>query len=396
MYNLQIIIQKIKQKIIHISVIFSSQKENVISYDEECESMLLLKEKSIESTFFPKIFLLVKNGCVNFIYPQITVDKYINAQIYSGSDFIITKNGAVWKKYFMPQWTKIIPLDNELIKIKDKKIWIKKPKHIQPIEYGFSLCGVSSVIWAHFLVQYLPKLYLLKEVQSVCGQDLTVIIPPYRDSQIKEIVYSYLNEFKNIKIKVLELNEVANCKVLYHIDNISYLSDHANYINPSDCIIPRYTIELLKNNLISKLVKDVIDVQTDTKLPFRKIYIGRSGYRNMLNNTEIEQHFINQGFEVIHPHLFILKDKIKIFREASIIVGPFSSGFTNIIFCKPNTKVLAFINYQRTFDGYISTFAKHFDVDLMLVTGYDQTNSVHSSYHIPLDKIKSAYKELIS
>lgn len=390
------IIQKIIQKITFPIELWFSKKIHIISSEKSGEPILQFKAKSFERTFFSKIFNFAEDSWVDFLYSKIEVRKFKDARVYSGSDFIITKDGAVWEKYFKPQWAKIIPLDNVLLKIKNQYVWIKKVKHIQTIEYGFSLCGVHSTIWAHFLVQYLPKLYLLKEIQSVVNNDLIVIVPHYNDSQIREIVYTYLSQLKNIKITELEHNEAADCKVLYHIENTSHLSDHSNYLNPSDCCIPRFTIDLLIKNLINPLFENDRDIQDSALKPFRKLYIGRTGYRNMLNNAEVEKCFVGLGFEVIHPHLFNLNEKVKIFREAAIIVGPGSSGFTNILFCSPGAKVLVFMNFQRTFDGYLSTFAKHFGVDLMYITGYDQNDSVHSSYHIPLNKIKLAYKELIS
>lgn len=392
------LIKKIIRKTINSYELLLSQKKHIISSDQFGESILQLKEKSVEKTFSPKIYNLAEESWVNIFFPKLEVRKFIDVQVYSESDFIITKDGAIWDKFFKPQWTKIIPLDKSLLKIKDNYIFIKKAKKIIPVEYGFSLCGVHSTIWTHFLVQYLPKLYLLKEILSVISHDLTIIVPHYKDIQIREIVYSYLSQFKNIKVMELERNDVANCKVLYFIENTSYISDDTNYINPSDYIIPCFSLELLKNNLINRFTDNFQKNKDSTQLPFRKLYIGRSdsGYRNVLNNAEIEQYFVSLEFEVIQPHNLTLIEKVKIFREAAIIVGPYAGGFTNIIFCQPRAKALLFVNYQRTFDGFISTLAKYFDVDIMHVTGYDQNDSIHSSYHVPLDKIKSAYLELLS
>jgi capsular polysaccharide biosynthesis protein len=155
-------------------------------------------------------------------------------------------------------------------------------------------------------------------------------------------------------------------------------------------------MDILKSNFIDHLTDNFLDIKDTAQLPFRKLYIGRYGYRNMLNNAEVEQYFVSQGFEVIHPDLFTLKEKVKIFREAAIIVGPGSSGFTNIIFCKQGTKALVFTNFQRISDCGINTLAEYFGIDLLVVIGYDKNDSIHSSYFVPLDKIKSAYQELLS
>lgn len=389
-------IRRIKCKTINIVQLLLSKKENIISYEKHGESIFQWKDKSVERIFFPKVYSLAEESWVDFYFPKIEVRKFIDAQVYSASDFIITKDGAVWEKYFKPQWAKIIPKDNELVKLKDQYIFIRKPKHIKTIDYGFSLCGVHSTVWAHFLVQYLPKLYLLNDIQLIVNHDLTIILPSYKDLQIREIVYAYLSHLKNIKIVELGCNDAAQCKVLYLIESTAYISDHANYINPSDIIIPRFTIDLLKNNLVNIFANNFEYIKDGIRLPFRKLYIGRSGQRNVFNNVEIEEYFVSQGFEVLQPHDLTLMEKVKIFREAAVIVGPFSSGFTNILFCQPGTKALAFTNYQRIFDGYINTFGKYFEVDIMFVTGYDQDQSIHSSYVVPIDKIKLAYLKLIS
>lgn len=387
------LLRKIKQKSIFTFDFIFSRKLHIITSDIHGETILILKEKTIERTFFSKIFNLAEESWVDFIYPKIEVKKFTDALVYSGSDFIITKDGAIWEKFFKPQWSKIIPLDNALLMIKDQNIFIKKAKQIKKIDYGFSLCGVHSTVWAHFLIQYLPKLYLIKEIQEVINHDITVIVPPYKDPQIREIVFPYLSQFKNLNIIELKCNDAINCKVLYHIENTSHLPDNANYINPSDLIIPNFTFNILNNNLIKHFIDNSED---STKLHSRKLYIGRSGIRNLVNHEEVEQYFISQGFEIIHPHSNTLIDKIKVFSEAAIIVGPASSGFTNLVFCKTGTKALAFVNFQRTFDGYGATLAKNYGIDLILVTGNDQNDSIHSSYYIPLDTVKSAYLELLS
>jgi len=373
-----------------------SQKMKIINPIHYGELIVKLKEKSVERVYFPKIYNLAKESWVDFVYPILEVRKYTDAKVFYGSDFIIINEGAIWDKYFKPQWAKNTPLDKDLLEIKDQYISIKKPKREETVENGLSLCGAHCTEWAHFLVQYLPKLYLLKEIKSVVGHELTIILPNYTDDQIRDIVFPFISQFKNFKFIELYPNEAVNCKTLFYIENTSYLSDHANYINPSDIIIPRFTIESLKNNLVKQFTDNFLTNQSENLTPYRKLYIGRSGYRNILNNEEIENYFVSEGFDVILPHKFSLYEKANIFREASIIVGPYSSGFTNILFCLPGAKALGFINFQRTFDGYVGSFAKYFDVDMMLVTGYDQNDTIHSSYSIPLEKIKSAYIEFIS
>ena len=368
------------------------QKKHILKSEIYSDSILTLKSKSIERVYFSTVFDFVEKSHIDFQYPEINIQRYFDAEIYAGSDFIVLKEGVIWDKYFRPQWAKIIPLDNELLKVEKLSIFIEQNKNTVNIDSGYSLCGVHCKTWAHFIVQYLPKLYLLEKLQSIVEYPLTLIIPQYNDRQIYEIVYSSLAKFRNLKIIELKPNEVAHCKILYHVENTSLISDHSRYINPSDIVIPKFTIALLKQNLINPLIEKVTNLDKCSALPSRKLFLGREGKnRNIMNYVEIEIYFKKQGFEIVYPHRLSLEKKVNTFREAAIIVGPYSSGFTNIIFCKPGTKALAFVNFQRIFDGYGPTIANYFGINLTLVTGIDVNDSIHSSYFISMERIEAAY-----
>ena len=119
------------------------------------------------------------------------------------------------------------------------------------------------------------------------------------------------------------------------------------------------------------------------------------GNRNIINSYEIENYFKNEGFELISPNEYSLDEKRKIFQEAKIIAGPSSGGFTNIIFCQPNTNILVFVNYQRVYELYLSSISDYFNLHLCAVTGSDKRPyGVNNSYYISKEKIIRAYKML--
>ncbi|TAG09868.1 MAG: glycosyltransferase family 61 protein [Verrucomicrobia bacterium] len=371
----------------------NSHKLKIINPKNFGDLACLVKEKSKETVSFPKLYDLADKCSIDFIYPEIEVRRYSDAQVYSDSDFVVIPDGAMWEKFYKPQWTKCLPLDKDLLKVEDQTIYIKNSKRFISVDVGFSLCGVCSAVWAHFIVQYLPKIYYIQRLGSDINS-ITLIVPRYTDSQIIEIVDPIVKSLVGIKILVLQPDEVANCKILYHIGNTSYITDHANYINPSDIIIPRFVLDLLKEKLVKFPPRALSIEEGKPVIPYKKIYIGRTGYRNIINHDEIENYFIELGFEIVFPHKVNLAEKVKMFRDAAIVVGPFSSGFTNIIFCHPGTKALGFINFQRAYDGYVGTIADYFDINLMLVSGNDQDDTIHSSYSVPLDRIKEAYLTL--
>lgn len=356
------------------------------------ESLILFKEETLEKVCFSKVFNLAEASNVQFFYPKIELKRFYNATIYAASDFIITDKYAIWDKYYFTQFTKLIPHDEDIVKVDNGNIFISKPNEIFQIENGFSFCGVHSNIWSHFLVQFLPKLYLLKQAIEIVNSKLTVIIPFYSDVQIKEIVHFLLSQFNDIEIFELQKNQSVHCKSLFAINNTAFICDHSTYVNPSDIIIPNLSLNILKVNFVSDIFEKYNIANSKHN---RKIFIGRSGYRDLINGPEVEEYFVNLGFEVILPHLLTLKEKIETFNQASIIIGPFSSGFTNIIFCKPGTKILTFANFHRTFDSYLSTFSEFFELELLMLTGIDNGLSITDDSYIDLENVKNAYSQLI-
>lgn len=73
----------------------------------------------------------------------------------------------------------------------------------------------------------------------------------------------------------------------------------------------------------------------------RKIYVARtdSQRRRMRNESALLGEMRNRGFEIVVPGTLTLTEQIRVFREASLVVGPHGAGLTNIVFCEPGTIV---------------------------------------------------------
>ncbi|MCL2931421.1 MAG: glycosyltransferase family 61 protein [Trichodesmium sp. MAG_R03] len=88
------------------------------------------------------------------------------------------------------------------------------------------------------------------------------------------------------------------------------------------------------------------------KNKFRKIYISRekTWKRNILNEDDVWSFLDSFGFEKIIAEEKSISEIAQIFYEASHIVGPHGTGFTNIIFCQKNTRVMEFYSEHITND----------------------------------------------
>ena len=195
----------------------------------------------------------------------------------------------------------------------------------------FNLCqGASGNNYFHFIFDIVPKIYLLSSKIN-----------------LNKINYFYIADPKNWQIKILKTlgihkNKLLSSKKYNHIiaDEI-YSVDHPWYtkghIQNSLKEIPKWII--IKNRKIF-LKKNKSNFK-------KKIFLDRSQspYNHcQINNPDIVNKFIKyKKFKSYKPELLSFKNQVNLFNKSSIIIGAHGASLTNIIFCKPKTKIIEII-----------------------------------------------------
>ena len=76
----------------------------------------------------------------------------------------------------------------------------------------------------------------------------------------------------------------------------------------------------------------------------KKIYIDRADSRyktrNIVNDNEVKNFLEKKGFKTLKLTDYSFVDQVELFNSAENVAGLHGAGFANIIFCKPNTKIL--------------------------------------------------------
>jgi len=77
------------------------------------------------------------------------------------------------------------------------------------------------------------------------------------------------------------------------------------------------------------------------RLDGRRLYVARTDTtrRPLVNESAVIDELRRRGFEILEPGSLSIRDQIRTFREASLVVGPHGAGMTNIVFCEPGTIV---------------------------------------------------------
>lgn len=343
-----------------------------------------------EVVCFPEIFNISKKNKKNIEFENIKLIEFENSTIYSNSDIIELDDFIIWDKFYGNYWNRLIPLDHIFIYNSKNKIWIDRIKKIKKSDLALSLCGVQSDIWSHFLVQFLPKLLILDEILKKTNRVPDIIIPDYLDHNILEIIDKISSNYKNLKFVKLKRDEKLVCKKLLYLNNFSHLTEHSNSSKYDDVIISDLSLNLLTTKFFNYFN---FDKNYDSH---ERIFIERKGVRNISNYKEVKSFLLKHNFKLVNTEKLTINEKINVFSNAKIITGPASSGFSNIIFCKPKTKVVPMINNKRVNDPYFSTIAEHLSLELIHFKGEDiDDNFINSDYKIDLKQYSFLINEYI-
>ena len=127
---------------------------------------------------------------------------------------------------------------------------------------------------------------------------------------------------------------------------------------------------------------------------YEKIYIDRSDSkfsdRKIINEEKIKKLLIKNKFKILKLSNFSFIEQIGIFNSAKIIVGNHGAGFTNLIFCKKNTKVVEFRdkNTAKIFNKISKDLGLNYKSILGIRIGKDKQNQ-NNNLEIPLVKIEN-------
>jgi hypothetical protein len=222
-----------------------------------------------------------------------------------------------------------------------KYIFSKKKKHIK--------VETCIVLWSHewgygyydFMFFVLMKLNRILSYDKELTLKDTVICLPFKSSELPDFAFEYFSLLGFSKSKIIDSREVkVNAEKYYFGDNNSFF-----FPNFFDVIT-------FKENLIQKFNSLIKSVGTNEN----KIYLKRSGRRKVTNEAEIIPILEKFNFIILEDSPLSIFDQFNLFQSAKIILGPHGAAFSNIVYCKKQTKIIEFFpeNYYPPYYFYLS------------------------------------------
>lgn len=202
--------------------------------------------------------------------------------------------------------------------------------------------GASTENYFHWLLDILPKIKIYIEKYS-----------------ISEIDYFYLGSLtksqkESLKYLGIKKKQLINSKLNKHVtaSKIVFVS-HPWYtkgkFHDQSYKLPKWIIEWIRKTFLKHKKKFKIS---------RKLYLDRSESKHqhcqIINKKQFENYLSKKGFKSVKLSKLSFAKQIYMFWNAKFIIGAHGAAFTNLIFCKPKTKIIEIKpfghpgkNYQR-------------------------------------------------
>ena len=256
--------------------------------------------------------------------------KIYNGRIYTDTNqnvAIITKDNFISNASFQH-------VDNELKDTNFNSVITKGTPRFKKRYKGtiFNLAqGGSGNNYFHFIFDLIPKIYLLKKILPIESIDF-FYVPKITAWQNK--IYSLLNIDKK---KLIDSNKFRHIQgdLIIAVSHPWYFK---NDIQTETKNIPNWVIEHNRIKFLPLMKK------FDNN---KKIFLDRSSsiynHCQIINNNEIINILEKKGFTKYNVEKLDFEEQIYLFNQASTIIGAHGAAFTNLIFCKPETKVIEII-----------------------------------------------------
>ena len=185
------------------------------------------------------------------------------------------------------------------------------------------------------MIDSIAKLGLLKESGKFDEVDF-FLVPNYKYKYHKE----YLDHFGITPDKIIVEDAEPHIQADFLMIS-SYVQIEFHH--------PQWALDFLYKSFITP---------DKTRKQDKLIYIPRGDAavnRKVLNEHELMDALKKLGFEVHYLAEMTVPDEARLLNSARIVVGVQGSGFANLVFCEPGTKVL---------EIFPETYVRHIDYDI--------------------------------
>ncbi|MDB5086963.1 MAG: Capsular polysaccharide biosynthesis protein [Mucilaginibacter sp.] len=199
-----------------------------------------------------------------------------------------------------------------------KQLKLVAPKPLAGITAVINASGAS--MYYHWMFDILPRIKLLNDA-GFTFEKINHYVIDYREISFQDEALAAVGITKE---KISIASEVFDYHIVAERLIVPSLPSRLDEVSADACAFLRDTF--LKEEANSRFG--------------RKLYLKRTGKREVINGAALERYLLDAGFEIIQCEQFTIKEQAAIFNNADILVGPHGAAFSNVVFCMPGAKVV--------------------------------------------------------
>ncbi len=260
----------------------------------------------------------------------------------------------------------------------DKESALVRNMQVAHLQQGIFLGGNGASNYYHWMIEILPKLQYLNEIDQ-CGYAGFPLLVSEDVDHIKTFREALNYIAKDRPVAMLDRDKTYFVGKLVYINapnSLPFNLRQNEKMRVADFLTKPASIKYLRNRLFTN-----VDLPPSSAKGSHRIFFARRNERRNYNQQEIFEIFRQQGFQKVFMEELSLKEQISLISNAEVIAGPTGAAWTNMIFCREGAKCLCWMA-----DGYgdfsaFSNLARAVGADLRYVTFKTDAKSVRELYN---------------
>lgn len=180
----------------------------------------------------------------------------------------------------------------------------------------------------HRWADSIPRVYALHHPTLQQLETLTLYVDDrFSDDEMRVIRHLVPD---NVSVTIVDSATRVRADSCVHLPFLSTdRVGHSKWFSASAGFLPTECLDWLREEIYSLF-------ELDPEEPFRKLYVTRRNakVRRFLNEEEVAAHLRGRGFEVVALETLSLREQIRRFAEAEIVVAQHGAGLVNLLFAR--------------------------------------------------------------
>lgn len=250
--------------------------------------------------------------------------------------------------------------------------------HLDEVIY---LVGRVDENWYHFLLDTAPRLLFFNQIP--------ISVPVLIRKDIPESSKLILRLITSREVVEVDSDDFVRVKKLHVLPGRSTVFD-------SDP--PKELKQVQFSPIILNLFRDKVleSLKLNSKAVFDKkiFFTRRSVTRNVVNWKKNRQVLLSNSFMEVPFDADFFCNQVEIFNSSTIVVSPGGAVLANIIFMKPESRVIALTSVRKQGIELWRELSDCFDLDYTAVSGYptywgfNRLRRLHSSFYVSPKKLR--------